>query len=223
MSCSHDLTPDNGRDGPDILIGAPFADPSQTTDAGGAIYVMSDAFSMSGPLFLTANHILYGESDNDWLGWSVATGDLNNDGFVDIVGGAPGAQGTGEILIWDGAAFASGSTTPQYRISGAEQGDGFGTTVKLADLNGDGLIDLVSGAPKHNPTNNGDESAYNSGAIYIFYNGKDRDWEQTQSTQDADLVLSEGAQYLYTGQMFEVGDYTGDDLPELIILHRNRP
>jgi hypothetical protein len=61
---------------------------------------------------------------------------------------------------FDGAAI---NGTNGYRVGGAAAGDLLGAAVGVGDLNGDGIGDLVIGAP------GADANGANSGAIYIVY------------------------------------------------------
>ncbi|MDG1481019.1 MAG: integrin alpha [Myxococcota bacterium] len=233
VNCDHDLTQrragrvDSGaEDVPDLLIGAPFADAGSSADAYGALYLIDGEQLISGPLFLQASRILYGLEDDSWLGWSVDTGDIDGDGYFEIAAGAPGGvAGAGEVFIWDGREFAEdGMDAPRYRLQGEEAGDAFGESVRLLDLDGDGFDELVIGAPRRNPTTDDAPEAFNSGVLYIFA-GADRyqGWLPLMSAASADIILSEEQQYLRTGQQIESGDFDGDGLPDLGLLHRYDP
>lgn len=224
LACDHDLTGDGTVD---LLIGAPFADEG-AQEAGGAIYVVpgptADAPLASGPLLASVYRTVSGLTDEAWLGWSLATGDLNADGVAELVAGAPGASGgAGEVFIWDGAAFQAGDDRPLIRIRGTEAGDGLGRTVLLADLDDDGDDDLVVGAPHHNPLGD-DQTAFFSGALYIFagapgYQG----WLPLRGASDAEVTLTLAQQYLQTGQAVVSGDFDADGSPDLGLLHSTAP
>jgi hypothetical protein len=77
----------------------------------------------------------------------VAAGDVNGDGFADVVTGA-GAGGNGHVKVFSGR---DGSTLQSFfAFSGGFTG---GVTVAAGDVNGDGRADLVTGAGPGNPPN----------------------------------------------------------------------
>jgi len=75
---------------PDVIVGAPFYDDGTDTDAG-IIYIYKGGSSMDN----TADWADKGENADDHFGWSVSfAGDVNNDGYQDVVVGAPGYDDT---------------------------------------------------------------------------------------------------------------------------------
>jgi len=116
-------------------------------------------------------HRWNGLSFGDLFGWSVArAGDVNGDGFCDVIVGAQGhdPQGktqAGMARVFDGATFAL-----LYHYDGEIAGDSFGEAVNGAgDVNGDGYDDFVIGAPGYDP---GLGTVIAGGRTYI-YSGQD--------------------------------------------------
>jgi hypothetical protein len=74
-------------------------------------------------------------------GFTIAMGDVNRDGFVDIITG-PGAGGGPNIKVFSGADY----TTVLYNFFAFESTFTGGVTVASADINNDGYDDMLVGA-----------------------------------------------------------------------------
>jgi hypothetical protein len=137
------------------VIGALGAD-SFGVNSGSA-FVIFGASSIVGPVSTSAlngsnGFRIDGEAAGDEAG-SVASGDLNNDSIDDLIVGAPGA---GAVYVIYGKAgtfppvlsLSSVANVTGFKIQGEAAGDTAGASVAAAgDFNGDGLADLVIGAP----------------------------------------------------------------------------
>ncbi|MEV0639162.1 hypothetical protein AB0I77_30350 [Streptomyces sp. NPDC050619] len=98
----------------------------------------------------------------DMFGQSLSIGDLNGDGYADVLVGSPGeAIGTrasaGNVVLLRGSAAgltttkAAGYNQDTTGVPGAaETGDQFGAAVHLADLNKDGKLETIVGIPTEN-------------------------------------------------------------------------
>lgn len=167
-------------------------------------------------------------------GQSVANvGDANGDGIDDYAVGAPGAAfglkiGSGSVYVISGAAGPN-QTLDQaklYRIDGALPADAAGTSVSSAgDLNGDGLADLLVGAPGTGLTGGKVYAIFGryGGATVDLANLGDRGFTITGPAAPAAL-LQPGARLFGTSiggqsatELAPAGDVNGDGLADIIV------
>ena len=136
---------DDGYD--DVVVGAPYTWYTDPNVSVGRI-----RFYLGGPDGLTAQSgfVAYG-LDDSCLGWSVGgAGDLNDDGYDDVVAGDICQDSSrGRLLVYYGGVEGLSTARMDVRF-GNEEHDFFGAAVDGAgDVNGDGYADVVVGAYGH--------------------------------------------------------------------------
>jgi hypothetical protein len=139
---AHDV---NGDGKSDVIVGA-----DQLFGTGpGKAYVFYGP--LSGDIqAANAGAILTGEVDRDLFGTSVTSiGDFNGDGLSDVAVGAPENGGrSGRAYTFFGPLTGTiSASNADFLISGSSQ-DQLGMSVAGGDLNGDGVTDLIVGAPQ---------------------------------------------------------------------------
>ncbi|KAG8129663.1 hypothetical protein E2320_016349, partial [Naja naja] len=88
-------------------------------------------------------HQAHIKADDSYLGYSVAVGEFSGDATEDFVAGVPKGNLTyGYVTVLNGSDIR-----PLYNFSGEQMAAYFGYAVAAMDINGDGLDDLLIGAP----------------------------------------------------------------------------
>lgn len=145
----------NGDGYDDLVISAPYFDmfPQSDIAYGRAyVYLGGDPFDADPDLILDG----YLYTDDAWnlqFGSQIDTsGDLNNDGYNDIVIGSPGPSFffNGQIDVFLGGETMDSEVDWHYK---GENLEGFGTRISIGDLNGDSYDDLITSSGEWEPDN----------------------------------------------------------------------
>ncbi len=169
----------NGDGFADLIVGAPRADPNGHLQSGESYVVFGKASGFAADLDLrslggSTGFKITGVAAGDQSGFSVASaGDVNGDGFADLIIGAPQAHPHGRfsgatyVVFGRASGFSidlsslDGST--RFKLSGVSSEDYSGRSVASAgDINGDGFVDLIVGAF------GADSQDVRSGASYVI-------------------------------------------------------
>ncbi len=248
----------NGDGFDDLIVGALYADPSSPARSNaGKSYVifgkpdwsttptiiLSDTLSTTNPG--VGGFTILGQVANDGSGRSVSSaGDVNGDGFDDLIVGAPFAAPGSPARNYAGKSYVifGGSSLPAtitlsdtlsttnpgvgvFTILGQATGDNSGRSVSSAgDVNGDGFDDLIVGALYADP---GSPARNNAGKSYVIF-GKP-DWSTTPTIILSDTlsttnpgvggftILGEAAGDNSGRSVSSAGDVNGDGFDDLIV------
>ena len=203
----------NGDGRADLLVGA-VGTASRGEDTGAAYLFLGPI--TSDRTVAQADAILHGGSAGDRLGGTVAgAGDLNNDGYADVVVGTPYADVDGQedagaaYVIYGPWAETRWAEDADAVFTGSDAGDQAGFSVAGAgDIDGDGNDDLIVGI-LHD-----DRGEPDAGAAAVFYGPA----TGTRSVLTADvsfLGLAGGDRA--GGAVSGAGDVNGDGRADLLI------
>ena len=123
----------------DLIVGARFDDNNGSTSGSARVFSGVD-----GSVLYTFD----GDSPVDWFGESVSgVGDVNGDGFDDLIVGAPRDDNNGLFNSGSARVFSGSDGSVLYTFNGDSVADNFGQSVSgIGDVNGDGVADLIVGA-----------------------------------------------------------------------------
>jgi len=182
----------NGDGIQDILAGAATSSqPRGERLFAGTLYVIFGARQWASGLArdladpTSADVTIFGPSLLSFFGFQIAVGDVNGDGVPDIVASAPLADGphgerseAGEVyVIFGGVHLVRGTVRDvapgsaagaDVVIFGGVAQDALGYTLLLADVTGDGILDLVVGAIQ---ADGPERKRPDAGEVYIFFGG----------------------------------------------------
>jgi flagellin-like hook-associated protein FlgL len=229
----------NGDGLDDLIVGAHGADPNGNSKAGESYVVFGKtdgtAVELSDVTAGTGGFVINGIDADDYSGYFSAVsnaGDVNGDGLEDLIVGAHLADpsnayysnsSAGESYVvfgkTDGTAVELSDVTAGtggFVINGIDAYDKSGSSVSNAgDVNGDGLDDVIVGAPSADP--NGNSAA---GESYVVFGKTDTDAVELSNIASGTggfvingIDESDASGY----SVSNAGDVNGDGLDDLIV------
>ncbi|MGD9856776.1 MAG: beta strand repeat-containing protein, partial [Planctomycetaceae bacterium] len=226
----------NGDGFADVIVGA-RTDENNGTNSGSSYVVFGKASGFGATFNLstidgTNGFRLDGAASNHYSGRAVSgAGDINGDGFDDLIVGVGAASpngassGSSYVVFGKSTGFSavmdlSALSLPSgFRIDGGASGDGAGASVSaMGDVNGDGFDDLMIGATGAEPVG---YAAGNYGAVYILF-GKPSGFSSTVNLESLNGLngFQINGVFQFDGAGISVGgggDVNGDGFDDLII------
>ncbi|MFH1462971.1 MAG: FG-GAP-like repeat-containing protein, partial [Pseudomonadota bacterium] len=197
----------NGDAFADVIVGA-WNDDDSGTDAGAAYVFLGgpDGAAVLGTRLLASD----GTGGDNFGGSVSGAGDVNADGFADVIVGAyRHDSGAGAAYVVLGGI--SGITASETKLTdpGGMPSDGFGISVSSAgDVNGDGFADVIVGEFQD------DDLGMDSGSAWVFYGSS----AGTTTSGAAQLFASDGAASDSFGfSVSGAGDVNGDGFADVIV------
>jgi len=187
----------NGDGYDDVIVGAQACD-----NWTGRVYVYAGSPSGVGatPIFTAG-----GEGPSNSFGRSVGSaGDVNGDGYSDVVVGAHGyGDFQGRIYVYTGSADGLGAV-PTFTATGEKVNAHFGYSAGTAgDVNRDGYDDLIVGANRQSK---------NTGWIYVFPGSSNG-----LSATPIFTAAGEGEHSHFGYSVSTAGDVNGDGYDDVVV------
>jgi hypothetical protein len=174
----------NGDGLSDVIVGATGYDNGENDEGRAFVYHGSAAGLAATPAWTAESNQAFADFGN-----SVAVaGDVNSDGFSDVIVGAAGydngESGEGRAFAYHGSA-AGLTTAPVWSAEGDQAFADFGYSVATAgDVNGDGYSDVIIGA---NLYDNGETDEGRAAVYYGNGDGLDRIARQERTDDSAPI------------------------------------
>ena len=200
FGAGHPAVYDIDNDGyDDIILGADHPGYPDRRDRTGQAYLY---YGNTKELMDTSHDLIFtGEKPRDWFGYTISCGDVDNDGYGDIV---IGTWQQGRTYLYYGGSKSNMDAKADLIFEAQSKGSDYsGHGIVCVDQNRDGYDDVVIGARGYND---------GQGRAYLFHGNSKRSMDA-----NPDMIFDgevEGSDY---GIREVCGDIDGDNVNDLII------
>lgn len=200
----------------DLVIGAPSA-----AGGKGQVYILEGPLSAGAVSYTSADVTMTGGSANDIFGVAVDVGDYDDDGYDDVLVGAPWVDIDGHANVGKAYLFLGPSWIPakspdlsaDYVFKGTDAGANTGWAVAFAgDMDGVGGEELLIGAPRVNL------SIGAEGTVYLVWSGIGAGSRSLEDTR-LDIARIRGDRWAaeFGNTVAGRGDIDGDGLDDVLL------
>ena len=203
---------DDGYD--DLAIGAPYEDTSGKDNAG-VIHILfgtGSGLTGTGSQYFNQGNVGGGTEKNDYFGHALAVGDINGDGYDDLVASAPweNSDDVGRTHLLYGSS--TGLANSGMYITGGTGSGKLGLSLAVGDFDDDGYDDIAVGQP------GADGSDTDGSGAVLIYSGSatlpahDSTW--TQASSGIEGAIEDDEEF---GYALATGDFDGDGDTDLAV------
>ncbi|MBN1902818.1 FG-GAP repeat protein [Candidatus Sumerlaeota bacterium] len=205
----------NGDGIADLVLGEEYGSKGLFTSEG-MIFAVWGRSSFPATLSVSsANLIIKGAAEEDYLGSAVALSDLNRDGVKDLTVTSGGDAG--DVYGFYGkTSFPSvidlASQSADFVIQGYNVENDIGGTLYNGDFNGDGFGDIMFSS------RDGERPGYDTeGRTYILFGKTSLPSTISIQNEEFDCIINGGMDYYQLGDTIASGDVDGDGADEILI------
>ncbi|KAG7283077.1 hypothetical protein CRUP_012970 [Coryphaenoides rupestris] len=164
--------------------------------------------------------------DDSYLGYSVTVGDFNDDGREDYVTGVPrGDNALGYVNVFNGLNMES-----VVNFTGVQMAAYFGHSVATSDVNNDGMVDLLVGAPLFMDRGS-DGKLREVGQVSVYLGKGGFSFHPVQTLTGSEVYARYGSAIAALGDLDMDGyndvavsaPYGGTERQGLVYIHNGRP
>ena len=205
----------------DLIVGIPGESPGGDPQSGSIAILRGSSEGLIASRIEEQESLDLGTNEfGDSFGEALAIGDFNNDGFDDLVVGAPGESpggdpDSGAIFILqgsnDGLEASRVFEQENLDLGTNEFGDSFGEALAVGDFNNDGFDDLAVGIPGESP---GDDPQ--SGSVAIL-RGSSEGLVASRIIEQESLDLGSNESGDLFGAALTASDFNDDGFDDLVI------
>ncbi|XP_047488270.1 integrin alpha-PS3-like isoform X2 [Penaeus chinensis] len=149
---------------------------------------------------------------NDLLGYSVTSGNfLSPDKILYAAGATRGANSLGRVILFDFPQSEHMEMIELYKWDGTQIGENFGASLVAADITGDGLSDLVVGAPMYSMPD-----ASDMGKVVVYKTTRQQG-QATMESSDRHYYGSAKAEARFGTTLAACGDLNQDGFQDIAV------